>query len=235
MRQFRVLAPFFMIVAPLVLIFWSVLTCAVYRAILRPREGGFGRLRFGADELRMMGLTIVIWLMMFATIFLATLLIGLGGLLGAAGGILSGFISNLISLVALGVAFFVWVRLSLAGPMTFVTGEIHVFRSWGLTKGHFWRLVAVYGLAVSLAIVVSLLALVIFSAVAGILVMVSGRPLSDVGHVFETNTASLASYFTPAQLFYEAFSAVLQVVVYAVLLSPAAVIHAALAGRPVKT
>src|SRR5579859_7219430 len=47
MRRSRALAPFIMIMLPLVLVFWSVLTCAVYRAILQPQARGPGRLRLG--------------------------------------------------------------------------------------------------------------------------------------------------------------------------------------------
>jgi hypothetical protein len=232
MRQFRILAPFFISILPFVLVFWSVLTCAVYRAILRPEQGGFGRIRFGADELRMMGLTVVLWLLMFLTVFLSALFAGIGGMLAAATGPLAGLLGNLVSLAALGLTVWIWVRLSLAGPMTFLTGEIHVFRSWSLTHGHFWRLAGVYALAVSLAVVVTLLALVIFTATAGVFVTLAGHPLSDIAKVFETNATSLAAYFTPAQILYQGFWAVLQVVVYAVLLSPAAVIYASLTGRP---
>jgi hypothetical protein len=234
MRQFRVLAPFFATILPFVLIFWSVLTCAVYRAILRPEEVGLGRIRFGADELRMMGLTVILWLLMFLTIFLSALFAGIGMMIAAAAGPLAGFLGNLISLATLGLSVWIWIRLSLAGPMTFLTGEIHVFRSWSLTHGHFWRLAGAYALAISLAVVVTLLVLVIFTATAGVFVTLGGHSLNDIGKVFETNTTSLAAYFTPAQILYQAFWAVLQVVIYAVLLSPAAVIYASLTGRPLR-
>jgi hypothetical protein len=235
MRQFRILAPFFLAILPFVVLFWSVLTCAVYRVILRPEEGGFGRLRLGADEVRMVVLTISLWLLVIATAFLSALFVGFGQIMASGAGPLAGFLGNLVNLAALGVTIFVWVRLSLAGPVTFETGQIHLFRSWSLTRGHFWRVAAVYGLAVLLAIVVFLLALVIFTATAGVFVTLSGHPLTDITNIFEPNAASLAAYFTPAQILYQAFWAVLQVVVYAVLLSPAAVIYAALMGRPVNT
>ena len=235
MQQFRTLSPFFVTIFPFVLVFWSVLTCAVYRAVLKPDQGGVGRLRFGADEVRMIGLTVILWLLMFATVFVSTLFFTFGGLLATQNGVLAGMLGNVISLAAVGVAIGFWVRLSLAGPITFMSGEIHVFRSWSMTKGHFWPLLGAYALAIALAVVVFLLALVIFTATAGVFVTISGGSLADVGRVFEPNITSLAAYFTPAQILYQAFWAVLQVVIYAVLLSPAAVIWAALSGRPVNT
>jgi hypothetical protein len=234
MRLFRKLAPFYAMILPIVLVFWSVLTCAVYRAVLRPEQRGIGRLRFGADEARMMGLTVLLWLLMFATVFLATLFVTLGGMMTATvGGPIAGLLGAVIGAAGLGVAIWIWARLSLAGPMTFMTGQIHIFRSWALTKGHAMLLVWTYGLAAVLAVVVSLLALVIFTAIAGVLVTLTGGSLADITRIFQPNVTSIAAYFTPAQILYQAFSAVLQVVVYAVLLSPAAVIYAALTGRPV--
>ncbi len=235
MRQFRILAPFFAAIVPFVVLFWSVLTCAVYRVILRPEQSGFGRLRLGADELRMMVVTLALWLLVMVTASLSALFVSFGEIMASGAGPLAGFLGNLVSLAAFGVTVLVWVRLSLAGPVTFDTGRIQLFHSWGLTRGHFWRIGAAYALAVALAIVVFLLALVIFTATAGVFVTAAGHPLADIATVFQPNPASLAAYFTPAQILYQAFWALLQVVVYAVLLSPAAVIYAALTHRPVDT
>ncbi|HEX4181879.1 MAG TPA: hypothetical protein VHY34_01325 [Caulobacteraceae bacterium] len=234
-ERFRKLAPFLMSILPFVVVFWSMLTCAVYRAVLRPADRGFGLIRLGGDEIRMAGLTILLWLLMLATVFASSLFITIGAMLAAGGSLVAAVFGNLIGVATLGVAIWVWIRLSLAGPVTFVSGEIHIFRSWELTRGYFWRLVAAYGLAVVLAIVVFLLALIIFTATAGVFVTAEGHPLTDIASMFAPNTTSLASYFTPAQILYQAFWSILQVVVYAVLLSPAAVIYAALSGHPVNT
>jgi hypothetical protein len=235
MERFRKLAPFFMTILPFILVFWAMLTCAVYRAVLRPAETGFGLIRFGGDEIRMAGLTILLWLLMLATVFAASLFITIGAMLAAGGSLVAAVFGNLIGVATLGLAIWIWIRLSLAGPVTFVSREIHIFRSWELTRGHFRRLLGAYALAILLAIVVFLLALIIFTATAGVFVTAAGRPLNDIASVFAPNTASLASYFTPAQILYQVFWSVLQVVVYAVLLSPAAVIYAALSGHPVNT
>ena len=233
MERFRKLAPFFMTILPFIVVFWSMLTCAVYRAVLRPAETGFGLIRFGADEIRMAGLTILLWLLMLATVFAASLFITIGAMLAANGGLVAAVSGNLIWAATVGVVMWIWIRLSLAGPVTFASREIHIFRSWELTRGVGWRVGLAYFLALLLAIVVFLLALIIFMATAGVFVTAVGRPLSDIASVFEPNTASLASYFTPAQILYRVFWSVLQVVLYAVLLSPAAVIYAALSGHPV--
>lgn len=232
-RQFESFAPFCAVILPLVLAFWSILTCAVYRVVLRPDQGGIGRLRFGGDELRMMGLTALLWLLTSATIFLAALFVSFGGIMAATGGgVLGGLLTTTTGLVGFGLAIWVWVRLSLAGPMTFVTGEIHIFRSWSLTKGHFWRLVGAYLLAFALAFVVTVLAAIIFNALAHVVVLMTGGSFADLTRA-QPNASSIAAYFTPVEILGEVFSAVLRIVVYAVVLSPAAVIYAALTGHPV--
>ena len=227
-RQSRVLAPFLMLMLPLVLVFWSVLTCAVYRAILQPQAGGFGRLRIGGDEVRMMGLIVLLFLLMVSTLAAYRIADSSGAMLAVTGGVAGAVAGNVIRLAAFLAIVAFWVRLSLAGPITYATREIHVFRSWTLTRGHFWRLAAAYGLAILLSLVVMLLALIIFMAAGWMFAMASGIGLDHVDRVFQPNMTSVAAYFTPAQIFNQVFSAVLLVAVFVVLLSPAAIIHTAL-------
>jgi len=231
-RQSRILAPMLMIMLPLVLVFWSVLTSAIYRAILQPEQGGFGRIRLGADEIRMMGLIVVLFLLLVSSLFALRMVDSLSALLAASGGVVSAVVGNLMRLAAFLAIVAFWIRLSLAGPITYVSREIHVFRSWTLTKAHFWRLAAAYGLAIGSALVVMLLALVIFAAAALGFAAASGVPLTHVERIFQPDMTSLAAYFTPAQIFNQVFSAVLLVAVFVVLLSPAAIIHRALTGEP---
>lgn len=227
-RQSRIVAPFLLVMAPLVLVFWAVLSSAVYRAILQPEQTGFGRIRFGADEIRMMGLIVILFLLLVSTLAALRMADSVGATLAVTGGVVGAVLGNLLRLAALAAIMAFWTRLSLAGPITFVSREIHVFRSWNLTKGHFWRLAAVYGLAICLALVVMLLALVIFAAAALAFAASSGVPLNHVERMFQPDMTSIAAYFTPAQIFNQVFSAVLLVAVFVVLLSPAAIIHQAL-------
>jgi hypothetical protein len=224
-RQSRIVAPLLMIMLPLVLIFWSVLTSAIYRAILQPEKGGFGRIRFGADELRMMGLIVILFLLFVSTLAALRMADALGSVLAVSGGVAGAVLGNLMRLTAFLAIVALWIRLSLAGPITYVSREIHVFRSWTLTKGHFWRLAATYGLAIGSALVVMLLALVIFAAAALGFAAAAGIPLNHVEGIFQPNMTSIAAYFTPAQIFNQVFSAILLVAVFVVLLSPAAIIH----------
>ena len=230
-RQSRVLAPFLLIMLPLVLVFWSVLTCAVYRAILQPEERGFGRIRFGAVEIRMMGLITILFMLTISTLFVFRVAFNFGAIVAATSGAVGGVLGNLIRLAALAAITAFWIRLSLAGPITYATRRIQVFPSWALTKGHFWRLAAAYGLAIVLALVVVVLAMVIFAAAALVFASSSGVGFNHVEQIFQPNMTSIAAYFTPAQIFNQLFSAILLVAIFVVLLSPAAIIHRALTDR----
>lgn len=129
------------------LVFWSVMLCAVYRVMLRPDERSFAGLRLGMDELRMIGLFLIL---VVAGIFLAIVFslffaLVLGGTLAATGG--GGGSVLLIILIYLaflvGMIYFA-VRFSLVFAMTFVRRRIAIDAGWALTRGNFWTLFLVY-------------------------------------------------------------------------------------------
>lgn len=128
-------------------LFYAVMTCAVFRAILRPSESGFASLRVGMDELRWLGLALLLGIGLFIIALVAMLVFGvvLGGLVVATGG---GAASAIIGfLVWLGVVcgcIYLWVRLSLIFPVTFVRRHMAVDEAWALTRGRFWTLFASY-------------------------------------------------------------------------------------------
>ncbi len=108
-------------------------------------------------ELKMLGSGALIFLFsaILALLMYVALLFGLGALIYAQGlplpkllqsdpfqaagaqGLQLHSIGNAIMQLALA---FVWVRLSLSYPATAVSGRVQVFRTWKLTRGHFWRL-----------------------------------------------------------------------------------------------
>jgi hypothetical protein len=231
MQQAQALAPFVALMLPLLLVFWSVLVCAVYRTILQPNERGFGRLRLGTDEFRMMRLIAVLFLLMVATLTAYRIFGGLDSVVMAAGGGL-GYAVGVLLRVAAALAFAAfWVRMSLAGPAAFVERKIAISRSWGLTRGHFWRLAAAYGLAVLVAVVIVILATVIFGGLVFTFAAASGVNTKHIDQMFQPDLTSIATLFRPAEIFNLAYSSILLVAIFVVLLSPAAVIHRSLAAR----
>lgn len=229
MEMLRGLGLVYALILPVALISQSMLGAAVYRAILRPGDGGVGYLKLGGDELRLILLSLIYFLLMMvgvvAVTFLAGLVVGLvGAAIGAGGAALLGVG---VGLFVGGLMIYVVVRLSLAGVITFAQRRIAVFDSWGLTRGQFWNMTGAYVLTLAAVVVVMLLSVIIFAAVAAI---ASGGDLAAVGAMFSPDMSSLAAYMTPTMIAYTVFGALLNAVYYAAIFSPHAVIYRALAG-----
>jgi hypothetical protein len=135
-----------------------VLMNAVFRAMLRPEEGGFFFIRLGMDEFRMLGLVILTYIAIFAITVVGWLLVLLitfiaGFVLGKSA------ITALIAFVlfAAFLCALVWlhVRLSLIFPLTFHRRRISIDGAWDLTRGRFWLLFACYLLIAVIFIVSS--------------------------------------------------------------------------------
>ncbi len=116
--------------------FSAVVLAGVFRVVLRPGERGFAHLRFGADELR---LTVVFLILLaFIAIALAMVdfaVVALGEMTGAGQ-----LIPVIMTFAGLALTLWMAVRLSLAAPVTFARRKIAIRESWRLTRGHFWSL-----------------------------------------------------------------------------------------------
>ena len=143
-------------------VLYTVLLTAAQRAVLRPEESGFAYLRFGADELRQIGLWIVIGLLFSVVYFISIAVLFIVAGAGAAGGGTAGLgIAAIIGIIAIFcLMLFLWVRVSLAFPLTLLRERVVLGEAWRLSRGHFWTLFGGYfilGVAiVAIAIVISL-------------------------------------------------------------------------------
>ncbi len=133
------------IVVPVLALLSAVLTAAIYRSVLKPDDRGFAYLKFGADEFRVLGVSILFSLLCLVVVG------GPGGVIAAAClGLwakskgLSFLIGALGGLAVLVLWTWLGVRLSLATVLTFAERRIQLFSSWGLTKGRFWPLLGMY-------------------------------------------------------------------------------------------
>lgn len=129
-----------------------------------------------------------------------------------------------VALALLAAWIYVWVRLSLASPLTFATRRINLFGSWRLTRGIFWPMLGAYLVAGILAIVVSLLILAISAAVSAAV----GGGLSGLQSMMKPDMSSLATYLTPARFVTIFANAVSTALVWPVLLTPASAIYRSL-------
>lgn len=146
------------VVLPVSLIASTMIYAAVSRAVLRPSEGAFGFLRLGMDEVRVLVVSIVLFL-----VFMVMSVVVFGALGVVIGLTAAADMPALWLLVVLlgfaGIGLFIWlaVRLSLAVPITMAERRIAIFDSFAFTKGKFWPLLGMALLAGVMSIVVSLL------------------------------------------------------------------------------
>jgi len=193
------LMPFFLAGLPLSLAFQSIFTCAVYRAVLRPRDARAGYLRLGMDEVRMGVLNVILSLLwgtvIFGVVIVTALAAETASTTAPSGMVLIG---DVATLVMIGVGVVVLVRLSLAAPMTFAERRLRVFESWQLTRGCFWRLFWAYLMAFLLGAVVLLLMLIVVSAVAAIGIQLSGIPLAALGQMSGNPVVMVSAFVSQA-------------------------------------
>ncbi|WP_431469405.1 hypothetical protein [Sphingosinithalassobacter sp. LHW66-3] len=140
----------------------AVLMNAVYRAVLRPEESGGASIRFGRDELRTLGLTLLLGILMMVLAFFGSLILGLiGSALGlAAGGdpVAMDIASTIVLLLFIAGWLVLWVKLSLILPASFHYRRFTLDSGWELSSGHFWPLLGAYLIIIVISILLVLVA-----------------------------------------------------------------------------
>lgn len=177
---------------------------AVMRMVLRPQERGLAFLRIGADEARLLLVTLAIGGMLFAA-YIGCLILAI-----AAGG--SPAVISLALLGAIVLCGVIAIRFSLAAPQTFATGKVALGPSLALTKGRFLPLLSAYALAFLLNLLISLLGGIIAEAVGGLL----GA---------KEHPATLADVLSPGWLVLLALQGVFQAMTLILSLAPPARIY----------
>ncbi|MDO9471871.1 MAG: hypothetical protein Q7J28_02360 [Caulobacter sp.] len=150
----------------------AILTGAVFRAVLEPAESRWFYLRLGARELWLALMIVVFGILSFLVLIpvsavLVPLLMVLA--MGAEGNLFAVVPIMLAAvLIALAVLGWLFVRFSMALPMTFTEQRFRLFESWTMTQGQTWRLISVGLLLVGivLALELALLALLVVASLA---------------------------------------------------------------------
>ena len=153
---------------------------AVLRAELEPDKRGLAYLRFGRQELWLIAVNFVTGLVIWAAcvvlmipLFILAGVLGFGaaGFAGSSHG--SGAVlpmmmgANLVTfvgqIVIMGVAIWLWSRLSMGVVMSFQERQFRLFESWNLTKGHALQIF----LTMVLVVLILLLAEIVIGVILG--------------------------------------------------------------------
>jgi hypothetical protein len=128
------------------LVLFLILFTAAMRAVIRPEAPGFAYIRLGGDELRIVALSIFLFVAFYVAMIVGVLVVGLivVAVTGAAGPAAAAPVAIVEAIVLIGVFVYAEVRLSLALPLTLLRGQFVLAESWRLTRGRFWTLFAAY-------------------------------------------------------------------------------------------
>ncbi len=220
---------FMALAMPLTLVLGAVLNTAVARSVLSPSDKRLGYMRLGADELRVLAVTIVLGIVMFAAAILLATLVGV--LAGVASSVNQG-VAVLVAVVAglAAVAAIAWlaVRLSLAVPQTLHEKKITPFASFALTKGHFWPLLGMAVIAVIMSLLVSLLGTIIALPIS----LMSGGGLEKLAELDGQSTMQILQTAGVGLVIWAVVNSIMSSLQLAVLYAPFSAAYRDLKGLP---
>ena len=209
----------------------GVLTAMMNRVVLRPKDSAFGFLRFGADEFRQIGLTLMMVAVAiggyFVTVIVGVVIVLVGSLLMKSIGNFAGGLFIFLGCAAeLIFVFYALLRLSLASALTFDQKKVDLFGSWPLTKGRTLSILGAFFLAVIIYIVVWLMGMVVIFGVAAATAAGGG---GDFFHaMLKPDMSSVAAYFTPFHLIMILLGAPLSAIAYPIIYTVAPAIYQSL-------
>lgn len=174
----------FFVALLLMILLFTILWAAAFRAATQPGERHAAYLRVGMDELRLIGVSLILTIGFYLVMFVLGLVVGvLAGLVGAAAGGGSRTVLALVIIASIALlcaaAIYFGVRLSPAGPLTIIRRKIIIGDAWRLTRGHFWRLLGGY----------VLVGLVVFAVYIVILAIQLGPMLAAAGSLTSPGAA----------------------------------------------
>ncbi|HLI67499.1 MAG TPA: hypothetical protein VKU90_14145 [Caulobacteraceae bacterium] len=129
---------FSLLIDALQVVLYSVVYCAVFRAVLHPEQSQFAYLRLGMAELffgaLFVGGYVVVASGAFAVVLVFAIVIGV---LIAVHQVAAAIVIGVLAVIAMMVAlFYLLLRFALIGPMIVEDGKFHLGDAWRLTRGH---------------------------------------------------------------------------------------------------
>lgn len=156
----------------------AVLFCGAFRAVVRPGEGAFASLRLGWDEVRIFAMFVVVviaWVILAVILVLLVLLLTFLVVMVAGNASAAAWIVGAVLwIAAIVLTLYLWVRISLIFPLTFIHRRLVVDEAWALTRGRAGTLFLSY-----LVISLILFALSIAVATPFALLLLSSAPLAS--------------------------------------------------------
>jgi hypothetical protein len=136
----------------------TLVSCAVYRAVLEPERKAFAYLRVGLQELCVIASMLALGVLLIAVLIASSAAVGLIAQAVGAESWIGGLVLFLASCGAVALLIWVALRLSMAAPMSFAERRFRLTEAWPLTHGQGWRLFAV---ALGLASLILLIQMVL--------------------------------------------------------------------------
>ncbi len=216
---------------PLVLVLGGVLNAAVARAVLRPSEKRFGYMRLGADELRVIVVSVVLHLMMGLLGAVCVAVIGMVAGFGTASGqTWMWLVAVLLGLATFALLIWLSVRLSLAIPITVAERRIALFESFALTRG---RALPLLGMAI-IVIIMTLLVGLLSSIIALPLTLMSGGGLDGLAAFDGQSTMAILQQAGPMIAIWGVLNALFSALQLAVMYAPFSAAYRDIKGLPVE-
>jgi hypothetical protein len=201
----------------------AVIYCAVFRAVIHPRQSAFAYMRLSPPEFFMAALIFAAGIATFFGVLVLLIPVAIvGGIVGAltqsVGVAFAVGLPIYFALVMIGLGY-LGLRFSLVGPMMVADRKFHLFESWTMTRGHVGSLLLI---ALGLLGVFILFEIVVLAVLLGVGV----AAVTAFGGVGQLATALAQSPVALAGRLWPFLAA------YLLLMIPVAGCGVAIAGAP---
>ena len=203
---------------PLSILLGTVLSTAIARAVVRPKDSALGYLRLGIDEMRVLGAMVVQFLLLMVYYaVVGGVCVGLGFYAHSSGQGWAWLACVLVGLTGFLALIWLIVRLSLTVPIIVAEGRFTLFGSMPVTRGRFWPLLGMALLAGIMSIVVAFLGGLIAMPIA----LLTGGPLvAQLETVDGLPTIEILMRLAPALIATGVFNAIVSALQLAILYAP---------------